>query len=81
MYLKRRNPNSVHPVRLLYPYFGFRETATGSTMSLKGRDKMERDSPRLDRAHRSALYLKTCKLWHLQTAPSSSKARLAPVRK
>jgi hypothetical protein len=35
--LKRRNPNSVHPVRLLYPYFGFRETATGSTMSLKGR--------------------------------------------
>ena len=35
--LKRRNPNSVHPVSLSHSYLGFRENATGSTISLKGR--------------------------------------------
>jgi formate hydrogenlyase transcriptional activator len=40
--LKRRNPNSVHPVRLLYPYFGFRETAIGEHNELEREGKMER---------------------------------------
>jgi hypothetical protein len=39
LYLKRRNPNSVHQGHLLYSYFGFRENATGSRIRLKGRAK------------------------------------------
>ena len=34
LYLKRRNPNSVHQGRFLYSYFGFRENATESTISI-----------------------------------------------
>src|SRR4029077_7185106 len=39
LYLKRRNPNSVHQGHLLYPYFGFRENATGGRISFRWRGK------------------------------------------